>query len=57
MNMEFRLLLEEIQDNSKSKYYRVTFSNVLREIDFQKRYAVVGVPCFITSLRFWQKVT
>ncbi len=47
--------LEEIQDNSKSKYYPVTFSNVLREIDFQKRYAVVGVPCFITSLRLLAK--
>lgn len=42
----------EILGGRKSKYYPVEMSNILKEIrGDNKKYAVVGVPCFIKSIR------
>lgn len=44
--------LEEIQAGSKTKYYPVEMSEVLNVVkDKPGRYAVIGVPSFITELR------
>ena len=44
--------LEEIQAGSKSRYYPVELSEVLHLVRQQpKRYALVGVPCFIKAVR------
>jgi len=45
-----------VQENSKSKYYPVHFDEVLQKIKTKnKRYAFVGVPCFVKSLRLLMK--
>ena len=42
----------ELFDNRKSRYAPVTMANVLEQIKGDgNRYAVVGVPCFITAIR------
>lgn len=43
---------EEIRAGAKSRYYPVEMSNVLAAIKQRdRRYAVVGLPCFIKALR------
>jgi len=43
---------EEIRDASKSAYYPVHLSSVIRHVlGTRGRYAVVGLPCFIKALR------
>lgn len=44
---------DELDSNRKSNYYPTTLANVLEEVGSQrgKRYAIVGVPCFIKSAR------
>jgi len=43
---------EEILANAKSRYYPVHFDAVLEKIrGDKKRYAFVGVPCFVKSVR------
>ena len=43
---------EEVRDRSKSRYYPVEMSGVIREmLQRPGRYAVVGIPCFIKALR------
>lgn len=43
---------EEIQNNSKSRYYPVHFDKVLNQIKLtNKKYAFVGVPCHIKAIR------
>lgn len=43
---------EEVRQNAKSRYYPVEISGVVREMLAQDlRYAVVGIPCFLKSLR------
>lgn len=47
---------EEILHGRKSRYYSVEFSEVLGSIrDDGKRYAFVGVPCFIKAMRLLQR--
>ncbi len=42
----------EIKANSKSRYYPVHFDKVIHEIrNNNKRYAFVGVPCFVKAMR------
>jgi len=44
--------LEEIQRRSKSRYYPVHYNEVLKKVlGNGKRYAFVGVPCFVKSIR------
>lgn len=44
--------LDEIQKSAKSRYYPVEMSEVLKIIkEVPGRYAVVGLPCFIKSIR------
>ena len=44
--------IEEIREGKKSRYYPVEMSKVLDKIrGDSKRYAVVGLPCFIKGLR------
>ena len=44
---------DELDSNRKSNYYPTTLANVLKEVSLNsnKRYAIVGVPCFIKSAR------
>ena len=43
---------EEVRARSKSRYYPVEMSGVIREmLQRPGRYAVVGIPCFIKALR------
>ncbi|RWR08146.1 Coenzyme F420 hydrogenase/dehydrogenase, beta subunit C-terminal domain [Paenirhodobacter populi] len=43
---------EEVRAGSKSRYYSVTLADVLTEIRSRPgRFAVIGVPCFITAAR------
>ncbi len=43
---------EDIQERRKSQYYAVEFSQVIAKIRGDgKRYAFVGVPCFVKALR------
>ncbi|MCX6966279.1 MAG: Coenzyme F420 hydrogenase/dehydrogenase, beta subunit C-terminal domain [Verrucomicrobia bacterium] len=43
---------EQVRARSKSRYYPVEMSGVMREmIQRPGRYAVVGIPCFIKALR------
>lgn len=51
---EYRLseTLDEIVGNSKSRYYPVHMDDVLRQVKLRKkRYAFVGVPCFVKAVR------
>ncbi len=44
--------LEEIVKGAKSRYYPVEFSEVLDEVrKSRKRYAFVGIPCFVKAMR------
>lgn len=48
---------DEIRDGSRSKYYPVELSEALKEIKKTPgRYAIVGIPSFITEIRLLQKV-
>jgi len=43
---------DEIIDGAKSKYYPVHFDKVIKKIKGDgRRYAFVGVPCFVKSIR------
>lgn len=47
--------LDEIQKGGKSRYYPIELSEVLKEVKNKPgRYAVVGLPCFIKSIRLLQ---
>jgi len=47
--------LEETQQGGKSRYFPIELSEVLRVIrDQPGRYVVVGLPCFIKSIRLLQ---
>ncbi|WP_100641488.1 Coenzyme F420 hydrogenase/dehydrogenase, beta subunit C-terminal domain [Marinobacter salexigens] len=47
--------LEEIQQGGKSRYYPIELSEVLKTVrNNPGRYAVVGLPCFIKSIRLLQ---
>lgn len=44
--------IEEIQANAKSRYYPVHFDDVIKQVmNSDKKYAFVGVPCFIKAVR------
>ncbi|MEA5509372.1 Coenzyme F420 hydrogenase/dehydrogenase, beta subunit C-terminal domain [Crocosphaera sp. UHCC 0190] len=44
--------LEDIQKGAKSRYYPVEMSEVIKIIrEKPARYAIVGIPCFIKSIR------
>jgi len=44
--------VEDLKKGAKSRYYPVEFSGVLREVrKSQKKYAFVGVPCFVKAVR------
>lgn len=49
---------DELDNNRKSNYYPTTLANVLDTIRSEKgkRYAIVGVPCFIKSARLLSEV-
>ncbi|MDH7446362.1 Coenzyme F420 hydrogenase/dehydrogenase, beta subunit C-terminal domain [Aquimarina sp. 2201CG14-23] len=43
---------KELREGAKSRYYPVEMSAVLKKIrDTDKRYAIVGIPCFIKAIR------
>jgi coenzyme F420-reducing hydrogenase beta subunit len=43
--------VEDVMDGAKSRYYPVELSGVLNEIrHIPRRYAVIGIPCFIKAL-------
>lgn len=47
--------LEETQQGGKSRYYPIELSEVLKTVQNKPgRYAVVGLPCFIKSIRLLQ---
>ncbi|MHA6964801.1 Coenzyme F420 hydrogenase/dehydrogenase, beta subunit C-terminal domain [Zobellella denitrificans] len=47
--------LEDIQKGGKSRYYPIELSEVLKTVRNQPgRYAVIGLPCFIKSIRLLQ---
>lgn len=47
--------LEETQQGGKSRYYPIELSEVLKTVRNKPgRYAVVGLPCFIKSIRLLQ---
>lgn len=44
--------IEELKEGAKSKYYPIELSQIIKKIkDSDKTYAVIGIPCFIKSLR------
>jgi len=44
--------LEELRKGAKSRYYPVEFSEVLDKVrKSKKKYAFVGVPCFVKAMR------
>lgn len=48
--------LEEAQSGGKSRYYPIELSEVLQKVRHTPgRYAVVGLPCFIKSIRLLQR--
>ena len=48
--------VEDITKNAKSRYYPVQMSDVLNRVKHsKKRYALVGVPCFIKAARLLAK--
>ncbi len=47
--------LDETQEGGKSRYYPIELSEVLKTVRNQAgRYAIVGLPCFIKSIRLLQ---
>ncbi|WP_339799030.1 Coenzyme F420 hydrogenase/dehydrogenase, beta subunit C-terminal domain [uncultured Marinobacter sp.] len=48
--------LAELKQGSKSRYYPIELSDVIRKVRSQPgRYAIVGLPCFIRSVRLLQR--
>lgn len=44
--------IDELKMGAKSKYYPIELSQIIKKIkDTDKTYAVIGIPCFIKSLR------
>jgi coenzyme F420-reducing hydrogenase beta subunit len=44
--------LEEVRKGAKSRYYPVEFSKILDEVrKSRKKYAFVGIPCFVKAMR------
>lgn len=43
--------IEEMRQKAKSRYYPTHFNNALESIDKNKRYAFVGIPCYIKAAR------
>lgn len=59
-NMKFKYsvsqTVEEIKEGSKSRYYPVEMSEVLDYVkEERKEFAIVGIPCFIKSVRLLAK--
>lgn len=49
--------INEINNNSKTRYYPVELSKVLKEVkEIPGRYALVGIPSFISSVRLLQEI-
>ena len=49
--------VEEINDGAKTRYYPVELSEVLEEVkNTQGRYAIIGIPSFIYSIRLLSKI-
>lgn len=49
--------IEEIKDGAKTKYYPVEFSKVIKTVkDLPGRYAIIGIPSFIMSIRLLAEV-
>lgn len=49
--------LDELSEGSKSRYYPVELSAVLRQVrEKPGRYAVVGVPCFIKAIHLLRRI-
>lgn len=46
---------ERVETGSKTKYYPVTYADILQEIaQFSGKVAITGVPCFIKAIRLLQ---
>lgn len=46
----------DLQNNKKSRYYPVSFSEIINEINkSDKKYLFIGIPCFVKSIRLAQK--
>lgn len=44
--------IDDVRRGAKSRYYPVELSSVLREMrEVDGRYAIIGIPCFIKSVR------
>lgn len=44
------------QSNKKSRYYPVSFSDLINEVNqSKKKYLFIGIPCFVKSIRLAQK--
>lgn len=43
--------IKELRENRKSRYYPTHFDLALEKIDSQKRYAFIGIPCYIKAIR------
>lgn len=43
--------IEEIKVNTRSQYYPTKFDTALEKINKDKKYAVVGIPCYIKAIR------
>lgn len=57
MGYKISFTKKEVLDNKKSRYYPIEMSNVLNEIKKNypnKKFAIVGVPCFIKAVRLLQ---
>lgn len=49
--------IEEIENRRKSQYYAVEFSDIINKIKGNgKRYAFVGVPCYVKAIRSVAKI-
>jgi len=48
--------IEEIQNGAKTKYYPVEISEVISKVKHNPgRYAIIGIPCFIKTIRLLAK--
>ncbi|MBI1165508.1 hypothetical protein HCI84_01270, partial [Escherichia coli] len=46
----------DLQNNKKSRYYPVSFSELINKINqSDKKYLFIGIPCFVKSIRLAQK--
>lgn len=43
--------IEEINVKTRSQYYPTRFDDALENINTEKKYAVVGIPCYIKAIR------